>query len=86
MTRPVQVRSTYTVAFAGKSPRRATQAATGRVPRVVRTLARAHRVDEMIRAGELRDLTDAARASDRKIQFFRRGRRRRRQQKRSDDV
>jgi ParB-like chromosome segregation protein Spo0J len=29
---------------------------------VARTLALAHKVDEMIRAGELRDLADAARA------------------------
>ena len=62
MTRRAQARSTYTVDFAGKSSRRATQAATGRVPRVARTLALAHKIDEMIRAGELRHLADAARA------------------------
>ncbi len=62
MTRPAQVRSTYTVAFAGKSPRRATQAATGRIPRVARMLALAHTIDAKIRAGKLRDLADAARA------------------------
>ncbi len=62
MTRPAQARSTYTVDFNGKSPRRATQAATGRTPRVTRTLALAHRIDGMIREGELRDLADAARA------------------------
>ena len=62
MTRPAQARSTYTVSFGGKSPRRATQAATGGIPRVVRMLALAHKIDEMIRAGELRDLADAARA------------------------
>ncbi len=62
MTRPAQARSTYTVDFNGKSPRRATQAATGRVPRVTRMLALAHKIDAMIRAGELRDFADAARA------------------------
>ncbi len=62
MTRPAQARSSYTVDFNAKSPRRATQADTGRVPRVARTLALAHRIDGMIRAGELRDLADAARA------------------------
>ena len=63
MTRPAQARSSYTVDFNAKSPRRATQADTGRVPRVARTLALAHRIDAMIRAGELRDLADAARAN-----------------------
>ena len=48
--------------FAGKSPRRATQADTGRVPRVTRMLALAHKIDGMIRAGEFRDIADAARA------------------------
>ena len=62
MTRPAQARSAYTVDLGGKSPRRATQAATGRVPRVARTLALAHKIDAKIRAGELRDLADAARA------------------------
>ena len=62
MTRPVQARSTFNVDFAGKSPRRATQAATGRIPRVARMLALAHKIDGMIRVGELRDLADAARS------------------------
>ena len=62
MTRRAQATSTYTVDFNGKSPRRATHAATGRVPRVARMLALAHRIDGMIRNGELRDLADAARA------------------------
>ena len=60
MTRLAQARSTYTVDFNGKPPRRATQAAAGRTPRVARTLALAHRIDGMIRAGELRNLADAA--------------------------
>ncbi len=62
MTRPAQSRSTYTVSFETTAPRRATQAATGRVPRVTRMLALAHKIDGMIRAGELRDFADAARA------------------------
>ena len=49
------------VIWDGKSPRRATQATTGRTPRVTRMLVRAHRIDAMIQAGELRDLADAAR-------------------------
>ncbi len=64
MNRPAQARSSYTVDFNGKSPRRPTQAATGRVPRVARMLALAHKIDGMIRAGEFRDLADAARAVD----------------------
>ncbi len=64
MNRPAQARSSYTVDFSGKSPRRATQAATGRIPRVARMLALAHKIDAKIRAGELRDLADAARAID----------------------
>ena len=62
MTRPAQARSTYTVDFAGKSQRRATQADMGRVPRVARTLALAHRIDAKIRTGEFLGLADAARA------------------------
>ncbi len=62
MTRRAQVRATFTVDFAPTPPRRATQADTGRVPRVTRMLALAHKIDAKIRAGELRDLADAARA------------------------
>ncbi len=62
MTRLVQARSSYCVDFAGKSPRRATEAATGRIPRVARMLALAHNIDAKIRAGEFQDLADAARA------------------------
>ena len=62
MTRHAHARSTYSVDLSGKSPRRATRAATGRIPRVVRMLALAHKIDGMIREGELRDLADAARA------------------------
>jgi len=35
--------------------------ATARLPRVVRTLSLAHRIDAMIAAGELKDYADAAR-------------------------
>ena len=62
MTRPAQARSAYTVDLGGKSPRRRTQAATGRIPRVAQTLALAHKIYAKIRSGELRDLADAARA------------------------
>ncbi len=62
MTRPAQARSSYCVDFGSTSQRRGTQPATARVPRVARTLALAHRIDAKIRAGELRDLADAARA------------------------
>ncbi len=62
MTRPAQARSTYTVDFGGKSAQRPTHRDTGRVPRVARQLALAHRIDGMIRNGDLRDLADAARA------------------------
>ncbi len=58
MTRPAQVRSTYTVDFGGKSALRPTHRDTGRV---VRVLVLAHNIDARIRAGELRDLADAAR-------------------------
>ena len=60
MTRPAQARTTYTVSFGQTAPRRATHRDTGRIPRVARTLVLAHRIDVMIRAGELRDLADAA--------------------------
>lgn len=60
--RPAPARSTYTVDFARRPAPRPTEATTGRVPRVVRLLALAHKVDDMIRAGKLKDLADAARA------------------------
>ena len=63
MTRPTQARSSYAVDFNAKSAQRRTQADTGRVPRVTRLLALAHRIDTKIRAGELRGLADAARAT-----------------------
>ncbi len=51
-------RSTYKVAFRGEP---AMVEPVGRVPRVARLLALAHRIDGMVRAGELDDLADAAR-------------------------
>ncbi len=62
MTRPAQARSSFTVSFGATPPSRATHRDTGRIPRVTRMLALAHKIDGMIRAGELRDLADAARA------------------------
>ncbi len=62
MNRRAQVRSTYTVSFGQTAPQRPTHRDAGRIPRVVRVLALAHKIDGMIRAGELRDLADAARA------------------------
>ena len=53
-----QPTTTHTVAF--KAVPVETEPA-GRVPRVARVLALAHKIDGMIRAGELRDLADAAR-------------------------
>lgn len=59
---PTATNSTYKVDFRSTPAPRPTVAPTGRVVRVARLLALAHRVDAMIRAGELRDLADAARA------------------------
>ncbi len=55
--------ATYEVEFSRRqAPERpSSQAAVGRVPRVTRLLALAHRIDEMIRSGELRDWAEAAR-------------------------
>jgi hypothetical protein len=50
-----------TADFKKRRVARATVAPTGRVPRVARLLALAHRIDGMIRDGEMRDLADAAR-------------------------
>jgi hypothetical protein len=56
----VKAASTYAVSFAAPAPVLKPEP-QGRVPRVVRLLALAHRIDAMIAAGELRDLADAAR-------------------------
>ncbi len=61
MTREI-AESAYVVDFARKPARKRPHALKGRVPRVARLLALAHKIDAMIRTGELRDLADAARA------------------------
>ena len=61
MTRPAQARSSYSVDFGAKSAQRPTHRDTGRTPRVARTLVLAHKIDGMVRAGELRNLAHAAR-------------------------
>jgi hypothetical protein len=56
--------ATYTVKFEQRpkrAPRAELAAPGGSVPRVARLLALAHRIEGMIRAGELRDWADAAR-------------------------
>src|SRR5713101_1014372 len=56
--------ATYRVKFRGESPRDQTcppEKPSARVPRVARLLALAHRIDGMIRLGELRDWAEAAR-------------------------
>ena len=53
--------ATVTVRFARPS-RPEPVAVSGRIPRVARLLALAHRIDAMIQAGELHDLAHAARA------------------------
>ena len=53
--------STYRVDFREKPAQRPTTAAQGRVPRVARRLALAHRIEALVRAGDLRDYADAAR-------------------------
>lgn len=61
--KPAAATSTYTVSFATPKPLpRSAEGPVGRVPRVARQLARAHKIDEMIHVGELRDLATAARA------------------------
>lgn len=63
-TRARAVTASYTVRFR-KNPRRPAQphqeATTNRVPRVTRMLALAHKIDGMIRTGEIKDLAEAAR-------------------------
>ncbi len=54
-----QPRSTYKVAFRGEQ---AMAEPAGRVPRVSRLLALAHRINRRIHDGELADLADAARS------------------------
>jgi hypothetical protein len=56
----VKATSTYAVSFAPPTAVPKPEP-LGRVPRVTRLLALAHRIDALIAAGELRDLADAAR-------------------------
>lgn len=55
-------RTVHRVDFGATAASRLTVAPVGRVPRVSRLLALAHRINQMIQSGELRDLADAARA------------------------
>ncbi len=61
MTREI-AESVYVVDFARKPAQKRTNAPTGRIPRVARLLALAHKIYAMIHAGDLCDLADAARA------------------------
>jgi len=54
-------RTVLQVEFHTKRAPRPTVAPKGRVPRVARLLALAHRIDGMVRDGETRDLAEAAR-------------------------
>jgi len=58
--RRVAATSSYTVEFRRRPVAVAAQQPNGRVPRVARLLALAHRIDQMIAAGELKDLAHAA--------------------------
>ena len=57
----VAATSSYTVGFRHRAAPVAAQQPSGRIPRVSRLLALAHRIDSRIRSGELRDLAHAAR-------------------------
>ncbi len=59
MSRRVAATLSYDVEF-GRRPRPVPVEPVGRVPRVARLLALAHKIDAMVRAGELRDLAHAA--------------------------
>ena len=59
--KPAAARTVHVVDFGTPRPTRPTQTPTGRVPRVVRLLALAHRIEGMVRSGQLRDYADAAR-------------------------
>ncbi len=59
--RATAARTVVRVDFATTTPQRRDVAPVGRVPGVARLLALAHRIDSMIRNGELDDLAEAAR-------------------------
>ena len=58
--RPAQTKSVFRVDFGPPKPVRKRQP-HGRIPRVARILALAHKIDEMVRSGQFRDYADAAR-------------------------
>ncbi|MCP4006750.1 MAG: hypothetical protein GY725_21430 [bacterium] len=58
---PAVARTVHRVDFGNKPAPRRDSAPAGRIPRVARMLALAHKIDEKIRAGEFRDLAEAAR-------------------------
>ncbi len=55
-------RTVHRVDFGNKAAPRRDSAPSGRVPRVARMLALAHKIDSQIRAGGFRDLAEAARS------------------------
>ena len=63
MTRAA-TRTVLRVDFAPERPQSRPQAPTGRVPRVAWLLVLAHRIDEMVRDGEITDYAEAARRLD----------------------
>ena len=54
-------KTVLSVDFSRKRRQQATVAPTGRIPRVARMLALAHKIDAMVRSGQFRDYADAAR-------------------------
>ena len=54
-------RTVVRVDFGAERPQRREVAPTGRVPRVARLLTMAHKIDSMIRDGEIADYAEAAR-------------------------
>ena len=61
---PPSARTVVRVDFAPTTPQRRNVAPSGRVPRVARLLALAHRIDEMVRDGQITDYAEAARRLD----------------------
>ncbi len=57
-------KTVHRVDFGTKPAPRRDSSPVGRVPRVARMLAMAHKIDEMIHDGKLHDLADAARAME----------------------
>ena len=59
--KPAAARTVHTVEFGNKPAPRRDSAPQGRVPRVARLLALAHKIDGMIGWGEIKNLSDASR-------------------------